>query len=142
MEIQALVNVNNVDRWSFEDVVEKRAFSRILLTMLLEESNYKLASELEAGATDVFQAYARQIEELNIRARKNSKFVADLKSLLVTCRAEISYQQKWSKRVLASLPDDQDAQVLIVAFATANGAAASLLQIVEQYQEAHVHAVL
>jgi vesicle coat complex subunit len=134
---------STMDRWSIQDVAEKRVISRMLLDMLITEGAYKLAAEVVSGFVDGFRNYAARLEE-SVADKVSASCLEDLESLLITCRSEIAYQQMWSKDVLASLPNHTEAAVLRAAFAHVETFGANLLQEVEsatiKYEEAQGNA--
>jgi len=136
MQARVQVNVNAVERWSLDDVVRRRAISRMLLEMLIDERKYELAAELVSGAVEEFRAYTQKLKEVRGWGEE------DLESLLVTARSEIAYQRKWADCVLVALPAHREADVLRAAFREAEESAACLLQAVELVvdQEARAHA--
>jgi len=144
MPAQVQVNVNAVERWSLEDVVRKRAISRKLLEMLIDERKYKLGAELVSGAADEFRAYTQKLNEMSRfhQMQMSGWNEESLESLLITSRSEIAYQQNWAECVLVALPADREADVLRAAFREAEESAACLLQAVELVgdQEARAHA--
>lgn len=137
MKARVVVNANTVHRLSFEQVVQQRQISRMLVDMLVGEFNYNGAAEIVAGFADGFRARRGRVEESISDALTRSTSVSseDLKALLDTCRAEIAYMGKWSQGVLGGLPAVRDAAVLRAAFGDASAAGASLLEAIESATE-------
>jgi hypothetical protein len=120
------------DCWTFEDVVNKRTISRMLLDMLIDESNYRLATEMVAGFAPAFTAYKAKIDcSRRCHIPMTAECVKNLQSLLTTCRSELAYQTQWSKTVLARLPQGRKAAALRSAFAEVERAGFKLAETIE-----------
>lgn len=123
-----------------EGMGRKRWLSTALMKLLLEERSYGQAAELALGMESVFAMLGRHIDEIlddKERWPDRITFTKHLKPTIDEAYAEIDFNCRWTRDVLAELPNTTEAIAVRRAFdqvALARGGLVSkLLSIHDRY---------
>lgn len=92
------------EQMNISTIASKRWISRALVSMALRENDLSTATQIVAGASDLFAMYRRQIAELVAQpGLPHSGHAVELLHLLATASAEVEYHQAWVRNLLAEL---------------------------------------